>query len=585
MPKKPQKRNGEHPKRKRNEKGAEEHAHAGKGSAEWIKRLDAVAFRPYDKRWDDLAKEIGLTPRGLRKFRDVYSDDIEARLREWFVEARPSIDKAILESCIGFTSENRNFEGQVSLKQYPPNAVSIQTFYERCEKFLDKHKDERADVLFGIDPQMHQVLPLFHWDKKWGTNGNDQLVAWFSGRGGGKTKIGARKILKLAKLNRGTQLLVCAPTYKMLSNPVLEYLKSALEDCKIPNQYWKQDNYFILWGDTKIICRSFEDADKIRGLEVSAAWIDELREGDKDAIDTILACVRDPRATLRQTFVTSTPNGYDFMWDIWGDPESKTLRSGRAVAYFSRTDDNVFLPPSFIDMLMETYDEQVIKQELLGQFVNVSQKNIYYNFDRATHVGNYEFDPNLPIHIGHDFNYNPLCAVVFQIHDDRGRKVVWVVDELYMDSSSTDEECKELKIREGSRYDPSRYPPEWIANYPDASGVQKTAAAGARSNIEILRQHGYTNLKHPHANCFIRDRYASVNGMLRNANGHNRLFINSKCRHLIRDLEQESYKQGSNLRDDSTTAAKARGHITDALGYGIHYLFRIESSFTAYSSY
>lgn len=560
----------------------EVHGRVKAGTAECNKIIDKICFRPLTQTWGELAAEIGFSHNALVSFRHKYADAIEQRLREWWIEARPAIDRATLESCTGFKSVNENADGGKSTKQYPPNSQSLLLFYDRCEKFLDKKADERIDVLYGIEPQMHQILPLFHWDKHWGVGGHDQLVAWFSGRGGGKTKIGARKILRLAKINRGVSGLVCAPTYKMLSNPVQEYLLAAIEECKIPYKFRKQDNYIELWGDTRLICRSFEEPDKIRGLEVGYAWIDELREGEKYTLDTILACVRDPQATLRQIFITTTPNGYDFMWDIWGDPDSKLLKSGRAVSYFSRTQDNLYLPASFIDLLMETYDEQVIKQEVLGQFVNIASAQIYYNFNRSIHVGEYPYDPNLPIHIGHDFNVDPLTAIIFQIRTERNHKIVTVVDEVYIEGSSTDEICKELKTR---GYDPSRFSPEWIANYPDASGSRRSTERGSMSNIEILKQHGFTNLKHPRVNCLVRDRYAAVNGLLRNANGVSRLFIDKKCRHLIRDLEQEVYKPGTNQRDDSTVESKKRGHITDALGYGVHYLFRIENSFTAYPSF
>ena len=75
----------------------------------------------------------------------------------------------------------------------------------------------------------------------------------------------------------------------------------------------------------------------------------------------------------------------------------------------------------------------------------------------------------------------------------------------------------------------------------------------------------------------IVDRINVVNAMFHNANGERRLFIDRKCKNLIRALEGLSFKEGTKIPDKSL----GFDHITDALGYlmmGVFPMIRHEVS-------
>jgi len=63
----------------------------------------------------------------------------------------------------------------------------------------------------------------------------------------------------------------------------------------------------------------------------------------------------------------------------------------------------------------------------------------------------------------------------------------------------------------------------------------------------------------------VRDRVNTVNAMLTNARGDHRLVIDPRCKELIADLEQVTYKAGSTQIDKDSDPA--RTHTSDALGY------------------
>ena len=69
----------------------------------------------------------------------------------------------------------------------------------------------------------------------------------------------------------------------------------------------------------------------------------------------------------------------------------------------------------------------------------------------------------------------------------------------------------------------------------------------------------------PRTNPQIRDRVNLTNAKLRSASGNIGLLVDRKCKELIKDFEQVSYKEDSNQIDKERD--RMRTHLSDALGY------------------
>ena len=69
----------------------------------------------------------------------------------------------------------------------------------------------------------------------------------------------------------------------------------------------------------------------------------------------------------------------------------------------------------------------------------------------------------------------------------------------------------------------------------------------------------------PRSNPPVRDRVSLMNAKLRPALGEIQLFVDRRCKELIKDLEQVAYKEDTNLIDKEKD--RARTHLSDALGY------------------
>jgi hypothetical protein len=151
-----------------------------------------------------------------------------------------------------------------------------------------------------------------------------------------------------------------------------------------------------------------------------------------------------------------------------------------------------------------------------------------------------------------------MSSVIAQIEDD----TVHVIDEIVLSRSNTWEACAEFQ---------NRYPPpkKGLRVYADASGQSRQTGGG--TDIEIVRRflsrNGYNRVEYRLAgrNPAIRDRVGLVNARLKNAAGEVRLFVHSRCKELIRDFEEVSYKQGSTIIDKEKDPR--RTHVSDALGY------------------
>ena len=78
----------------------------------------------------------------------------------------------------------------------------------------------------------------------------------------------------------------------------------------------------------------------------------------------------------------------------------------------------------------------------------------------------------------------------------------------------------------------------------------------------------------PNRNPAEKDRINSMNAMLCNSKGNRRVLINpNRCKNLIRDLEQVSYKDGSVQIDKGKDINLT--HSSDSLGYMIEREFSL----------
>ena len=378
-----------------------------------------------------------------------------------------------------------------------------------------------------------------------------QILGISAGYGAGKTRALCAKAVMLAAANQGFIGAVMEPTGPLIRDIWQNDFDDFLEAYDIPYTFraspLPEYTLHLPQGDTKILCRSFENWSRIIGLNLAWVLADEIDTVTPSiankAFPKILGRLRS--GNVRQFAAASTPEGFRWMWNTFGSDDAKARPDRHLIKM--RTVDNPHLPPDFIERLQANYDPSLLKAYLDGEFVNLTTGQVYDRFDRSKHVLATMPDiSNEPLRVGVDFNVGNMSAVIAI----RQGSSLLVVDEI---SGAHDTDALAQSIK-------SRYPAHRIYVYPDASGGNRSTNA-AQTDIQILESYGMSN-QSPRSNPPVRDRVAAVQALLENGKGQVRLQVSETCKRLIECLELQCYTEKGDPDKDA-----GHDHMNDALGY------------------
>lgn len=325
---------------------------------------------------------------------------------------------------------------------------------------------------------------------------------------------------------------------------------------------------------SEIITRSWGDKQykKFRSLELSGAIIEELTENDSDEFlgfykELIPRVGRLPG--IKENFIIAATNPdapshsayeYFFLSD-----------SERRMVFLSRTDQNPFLPDTYIQQIKEALTPQEIKRYVYGEWLEIGRDVIYYAYNRVNNgtIKDYKIDRAYPIYLSWDFNIGdgkPMSATLSQYI---GKKF-YFFDEIILHSSRTLDVLEEVNAREYFDYDC-----EWVI-HGDATGKSRNTRS-IKSDYDIISEYLgnlqgiYGMIRYrmdvPISNPPVRERHSLVNGQLENALGQHHLFIDpKKCKTLDKGLRMTKLKKGGSYIEDDSSDYQ---HCTTALGYHV----------------
>lgn len=312
-----------------------------------------------------------------------------------------------------------------------------------------------------------------------------------------------------------------------------------------------------LVNDSTISLKGAEKPDNLRGRSLDFVVMDEFADMRPEAWNEVIR----PSLSDRQggALFIGTPKGRNHFYDLYGkgldgDP------NWSAHQYTTIQGGNV--PAEEIVQARADLDERTFQQEYEAAFVNYSGV-IYYNFKREATVRR----PNalqidaLPLHIGMDFNLDPMSATIAVRVDDS----LHVIDEIVMYGSNTDEMVDEIR---------QRYLDRQVTVYPDPACRQRKTSAGGRTDLSILQNAGF-NVKVRKSHSAVRDRINALNSRLMASNGERHLFVSPSCKQTIKSLERQTYKEGTSQPDKDS----GFDHMNDALSYMVDYLYPIRRQF------
>jgi len=408
-----------------------------------------------------------------------------------------------------------------------------------------------------------------------------QLVARFRdavcGRRFGKTFLGKAEIRRAARLislwqvSTEDEIWYCAPTFKQGKRVFWRRLKQAIPPSWRDGKPNETECSITLKSGHVIRIVGLDNYDDLRGSGLFFVLVDEWADCKYAAWEEVL---RPMLSTCRyvidgvlyiggHALRIGTPKGFNHCYETYIDGQPGGQPDHKSWQYTTIDGGNV--PQAEIDAAIRTMDKRTFDQEYRARFENYSGR-VYYGFERTESVKPCPYNPDLPLHIGMDFNINPMSATVFQ---EQANGDLHQVGEIVINTSNTDEMCDEIGLRYGKpSFDPMKKNVQHINVYPDPAGAQRRTSAQGKTDISILTAYGFNVIamsSHP----LVRDRINIVNSKIQSADGKRHFYVDPSCKESIKCYEQLCYKEGTGQPDKES----GLDHLPDSTGYYIYTKF------------
>lgn len=407
------------------------------------------------------------------------------------------------------------------------------------------------------------------------------VAMYQGGFGSGKTFSGSLLGVLLARKYAGCRGLVGAKDYELLKNTTLvsylEHLEAMGYKENIHYKYNKTDKIIKFKNGSEILFKGLDDPEKIKSLNLHWAELEEASQIRDGAFKVVLSRLRakpkDNWDNFAYRLFGHTNPQANKGWIYKKFVEKKKPNYRRII---SPTSENTNLPEHFLESLKEDFDEEYYKINVLGQDGDYSSGLVVKGFTDAN-VRKLKYNPDLPLHITCDFNVDPMAWII--AHKDE--KTVYYLDELVIENTTTQQVIDEF-IR--------RYPnhrSEIIIN-GDASGNNRSTQS-EYSNYMIIkntleRHYPKEKIKIRIKDCNppIIDRIYAFNAKIRNYKGEINLYIDPKCKWLLYNIYNLSFKDGTSIVNVPTTRQitnehdlKFLEHPFDAASYLVDYYFPV----------
>lgn len=406
----------------------------------------------------------------------------------------------------------------------------------------------------------------------------NDISCYYGGMGAGKTFCGSLRGLVYALTWEGCRGLVGAKSQDLLDNTTKRKYIEHMENIGLKEgvHYWFTDRQQTLNLINGSVIRFKTLSDWQQFMSEEFAWIEFEEASFLEEIVFIKLLTRlrqakrdNWRGFYRSLFMHTNPQGKrGWINKFFVNPKTKkdSYRFVRA-----STRENHHLGDEYVEMLEEAYSSEQIKEMIEGLDVDYDNTIAFADFTTDNILDDIEFDPNYPLVLTCDFNYNPMCWYLLQ-----EKEGVWyVLEELIYSNVTTKEMCKLIQPVLDN------YKTKKLTIMGDSHGRDKKTNG---SDYSVMLSHftdaGYdVTLRVQKSNPFIKDRLAVLRGLIRNAKGVRKLFIKGTCKWLIYNFEEcknNLANGGLKLPTDSEiqqdNSKRYLIHPIDAISYPMHFL-------------
>jgi phage terminase large subunit len=359
---------------------------------------------------------------------------------------------------------------------------------------------------------------------------------------------------KALTFGKGSEGLMVAPTYKLLTQGLMETWKKV-----VPSNCYRMTagDRMELFNGSIIWWRTSSEPERLRGMNLSWAVFDEASAEPTDE------AYKEIRNRLRigqnpQLFITTTPNGLNWLSKVTGlGPHSNGFQgtndqwwNSDILVIKATTMDNPLYPRDsvYIKNLLDRPDAspEWIQQNVFAEYTS-KQGLVFPQFKASQHVIK-QLPRNIKRYIaGHDFGFSDFGALLV-LAETVDKKLIAVHEEYHRGLTSDEYGWYQLieEIKE-------KYSPEFVVC--DSASPERIAA---------MRKY------FKHRPVFIestKDTIGSIRRVQKLLNA-DKFLVHESCKNLITEIQNWSWKQDK--RGNSLEIPESgNDHLQDCLRYSV----------------
>lgn len=247
----------------------------------------------------------------------------------------------------------------------------------------------------------------------------------------GKTWSGSHYSIQKVATNNKSLHFIGANTYSQLETATLKTLTGELEKLGIKYSY-NQNKGLLEFAGGQSLCKTMDNYEMLRGIEVGSFWLDEVRDLKQQAFDMMMGRLRDKNATKLEGRVTSSPSGYNWIYDYFHPEGEKNNPEFKLINAASMS--NIYLPEGYLDSIKAQYSDEFYEQEILGRFVRGGKGTVFPWIITALKIKREYLIPidsnKWTMIVGLDPGSTSCFGVIFFLYNQYTKKII-VVDEIY----------------------------------------------------------------------------------------------------------------------------------------------------------
>ena len=400
--------------------------------------------------------------------------------------------------------------------------------------------------------------------------------------GSGKSLPAAHLIATHVLLYGGANFGIGRRALPDLKDTLCVKLREHLFNSGVDYRYFETSGDFAISNGSKITAFSWADKNykKLGSYELSGFAMEEATENQDDKAYQMVITRIGRLPHIKESIMLALANPDDpghwlaKRFDIRkGRPHGQIEHpTATRHVYYSRTEQNRFLPQSYIDGLKTNLDPKMARRLIYGEWVEINAERIYHAYESDRNYNStaeYQINSRLPIRWTWDFNIapgKPLSCVFFQYDG----QTFHFFDEIIVEGFRTEDALEEAAER-GLLDHRAMY-----VVHGDASGKHSDTRSKL-SDYDIIKKFMSTyktkdgrllqfRVDVPPANPPVRTRHNVVNSHCLNENGEVRLVVYKRCKTLDEGMRLTALKDKAHYQEDDS---KSYQHCTTALGYGL----------------